>query len=177
MMLFTSGILTDSAIGRRPYSRPPRTIQNAAKMCAPGSSRFRKCRSFGDVHCNTGTRRIAAGNGAVNDLEAPDANEEYLLYQTLLGTWPVQANGEPQGAATPEYVERIQAYMARLCMKRRSTPVGFNRMKNGTPQCAILWRKFWRILRETGSGQFSFQLRRRLRGLEQLIRSRKPCSS
>jgi (1->4)-alpha-D-glucan 1-alpha-D-glucosylmutase len=49
----------------------------------------------------------------VNDLEAPDANEEYLLYQTLLGTWPIATSGEPQPAATPEYIERIQAYMAK----------------------------------------------------------------
>ena len=47
----------------------------------------------------------------INDLEAPDASEEYLLYQTLLGTWPMQSNGEPEAVATPEYVERIQAYM------------------------------------------------------------------
>ena len=49
----------------------------------------------------------------INDLEAADANEEYLLYQTLLGTWPIRANGEPESAATQEYVERIQAYMAK----------------------------------------------------------------
>ncbi len=49
----------------------------------------------------------------INDLEAPDANEEYLLYQTLLGTWPVQPNGEPEPVAMPEYIERIQAYMAK----------------------------------------------------------------
>ena len=49
----------------------------------------------------------------VNDLEAPDANEEYLLYQTLLGTWPVQVNSEPVRVATPEYIERIQVYMAK----------------------------------------------------------------
>src|SRR5881392_1962619 len=49
----------------------------------------------------------------MNDLEAPDTNEEYLLYQTLLGTWPVRANGEPESAATPDYIERIQAYMAK----------------------------------------------------------------
>ena len=49
----------------------------------------------------------------VNDLEAPDANEEYLLYQTLLGTWPMQPNGEPKAVPTPEYIERIQAYMAK----------------------------------------------------------------
>jgi len=49
----------------------------------------------------------------INDLEAPDANEEYLLYQTLLGTWPVQPDGEPDPAAIPEYIERIEAYMAK----------------------------------------------------------------
>jgi (1->4)-alpha-D-glucan 1-alpha-D-glucosylmutase len=49
----------------------------------------------------------------VNDLEAPDANEEYLLYQALLGTWPMQANGEPEPVPATEYIERIQAYMAK----------------------------------------------------------------
>ena len=49
----------------------------------------------------------------VNDLEAPDANEEYLFYQTLLGTWPMQANGDPEPAPTADYIERIQAYMAK----------------------------------------------------------------
>ena len=49
----------------------------------------------------------------INDVTAPDANEEYLLYQTLLGTWPMQANGEPETTATPDYIERIQRYMAK----------------------------------------------------------------
>src|SRR5436190_1415741 len=49
----------------------------------------------------------------VNELEAPDANEDYLLYQTLLGTWPMQANGEPEPVPSPDYIERIQAYMAK----------------------------------------------------------------
>jgi (1->4)-alpha-D-glucan 1-alpha-D-glucosylmutase len=49
----------------------------------------------------------------INDLEAPDASEEYLLYQTLLGTWPVEANGDPKPMPSREYVERIQAYMAK----------------------------------------------------------------
>jgi (1->4)-alpha-D-glucan 1-alpha-D-glucosylmutase len=49
----------------------------------------------------------------INDVEAPDGNEEYLLYQTLLGTWPVQASGQPEEAATAEYTERIQTYMAK----------------------------------------------------------------
>src|SRR4029077_3173585 len=49
----------------------------------------------------------------INDAEAPDANEEYLLYQTLLRTWPMRANGEPEPAPSAEYVERIQAYMTK----------------------------------------------------------------
>ncbi|PYL69954.1 MAG: malto-oligosyltrehalose synthase, partial [Verrucomicrobia bacterium] len=49
----------------------------------------------------------------INEVEAPDADEEYLLYQTLLGTWPIRDSGEPQSAATQEYIERIQAYMAK----------------------------------------------------------------
>ena len=49
----------------------------------------------------------------VTDLEAPDANEEYLLYQTLLGTWPIQANGEAEPVPAPKYIERIRAYMAK----------------------------------------------------------------
>lgn len=39
---------------------------------------------------------------------APDANEEYLLYQTILGTWPLLAMSADEHAA---YVERIQGYM------------------------------------------------------------------
>ena len=49
----------------------------------------------------------------INDAEAPDANEEYLLYQTLLGTWPMRATGELEPVPPAEYVERIQAYMAK----------------------------------------------------------------
>src|SRR4029077_5713588 len=49
----------------------------------------------------------------INDSEAPDANEEYLLYQTLWGAWPTRAYGEAESVATPEYIERIQAYMAK----------------------------------------------------------------
>jgi len=38
----------------------------------------------------------------------PDANDEYLLYQTLVGAWPL---GEMDGGAHEEFVGRIQAYM------------------------------------------------------------------
>ena len=42
------------------------------------------------------------------ELMSPGANEEYLLYQTLVGTWPLEPMNEEQHAG---YVERIQRYM------------------------------------------------------------------
>ncbi|MGB8167407.1 MAG: malto-oligosyltrehalose synthase [Chthoniobacteraceae bacterium] len=39
---------------------------------------------------------------------APDANEEYLLYQTLLGAWPLEGLHEGNRA---DFTQRIQAYM------------------------------------------------------------------
>src|SRR5580658_30547 len=39
---------------------------------------------------------------------SPDANEEYLFYQTLIGTWPLPGMSAEQHAA---YVKKIQAYM------------------------------------------------------------------
>jgi (1->4)-alpha-D-glucan 1-alpha-D-glucosylmutase len=57
-----------------------------------------------------GNRRWKKG---VDESEAPDANEEYLLYQTLLGTWPVSPDGAPQKRISSEYVERIQNYMTK----------------------------------------------------------------
>lgn len=47
------------------------------------------------------------------EVDAPDPNEEYLLYQTLLGTWPVNASGIAEQHAGAEYVGRIQSYMAK----------------------------------------------------------------
>jgi len=44
----------------------------------------------------------------VDDLMVPDANEEYLLYQTLVGAWPLEL-GSTESCA--EFVKRIQAYL------------------------------------------------------------------
>jgi (1->4)-alpha-D-glucan 1-alpha-D-glucosylmutase len=41
---------------------------------------------------------------------APDANEEYLIYQTLLGTWPFQPMDAEQRRV---YTERVQAYLVK----------------------------------------------------------------
>src|SRR4051812_3328604 len=42
--------------------------------------------------------------------QAPDANEEYFLYQTLVGTWPFKFSSD---AEREEYIERIQQYMSK----------------------------------------------------------------
>jgi (1->4)-alpha-D-glucan 1-alpha-D-glucosylmutase len=49
-----------------------------------------------------------ARKGTVDGARAPDANEEYLLYQTLVGAWPLAPMNEDERA---EFVRRIQEYM------------------------------------------------------------------
>jgi (1->4)-alpha-D-glucan 1-alpha-D-glucosylmutase len=55
----------------------------------------------------------------------PDRNEEYLLYQTLVGAWPPASMDDAQYAA---FTERIQNYMVRpRYLRAGSTPM--RRMK------------------------------------------------
>jgi (1->4)-alpha-D-glucan 1-alpha-D-glucosylmutase len=44
----------------------------------------------------------------VGDRQAPDANEEYLLYQTLVGTWPLYPMNADEHQA---YIRRMDGYM------------------------------------------------------------------
>jgi (1->4)-alpha-D-glucan 1-alpha-D-glucosylmutase len=45
---------------------------------------------------------------AIDGLAAPDRNEEYLLYQTLAGAWPIEpAEGDPNA----DFIRRIKEYM------------------------------------------------------------------
>jgi (1->4)-alpha-D-glucan 1-alpha-D-glucosylmutase len=46
----------------------------------------------------------------VDGIPAPDANEEYYLYQTLVGTWPLQEMNENE---LELYVQRIQEHMVK----------------------------------------------------------------
>ena len=49
----------------------------------------------------------------IEESEAPDGNEEYLLYQTLLGTWPLEPFRELSDEGRGDYVARIQQYMVK----------------------------------------------------------------
>ena len=51
---------------------------------------------------NRGRKRVVDG------IEAPSRNDEYLLYQTLIGTWPLEMPEEP---ALDDYRVRIEGYM------------------------------------------------------------------
>jgi (1->4)-alpha-D-glucan 1-alpha-D-glucosylmutase len=57
-------------------------------------------------------RTLNAGHKTfVEDTPAPDANDEYLLYQTLLGVWPFELSDEQRLSVDPALRERVSAYM------------------------------------------------------------------
>jgi (1->4)-alpha-D-glucan 1-alpha-D-glucosylmutase len=66
---------------------------------APGEW-YRAIRRWRDLNRSAKTR--------VADRHAPDANEEYLLYQTLVGSWPLYPMNAEEHQA---YVRRIDGYM------------------------------------------------------------------
>jgi (1->4)-alpha-D-glucan 1-alpha-D-glucosylmutase len=83
----------------------------------------------------------------LDDLLAPDANEEYLLYQILLGVWPV--HGEEIDDA---FRERIKNYMRKALPESKANTNWVNPNKSWLKACdgfidAILDRqkagKFW----------------------------------
>jgi (1->4)-alpha-D-glucan 1-alpha-D-glucosylmutase len=53
----------------------------------------------------------------VDDMMAPSRKDEYLLYQTLLGSFPT---GQPKGADLDAYRERIVAYMQKATREAKS---------------------------------------------------------
>jgi (1->4)-alpha-D-glucan 1-alpha-D-glucosylmutase len=53
---------------------------------------------------------------------APDRNDEYLLYQTLVGAWPVERPGDPLAFSSEEFTgfrERIAAYMRKATLEAK----------------------------------------------------------
>ena len=53
----------------------------------------------------------------VGGLPAPSPDDEYLLYQTLIGTWPLE---EPDEAALDAYRQRIEAYMLKAAREAKT---------------------------------------------------------
>ena len=49
--------------------------------------------------------------GEASGRPTPSANDEYLLYQSIVGTWPMQSGSLPRSAARrDEYIARLKAY-------------------------------------------------------------------
>ncbi|GAC1431726.1 MAG: malto-oligosyltrehalose synthase [Terriglobales bacterium] len=51
----------------------------------------------------------------VADVHAPSRNDEYLLYQTLIGAWPI----ETEAASDQSFTERIQQYMLKAAREAK----------------------------------------------------------
>ena len=71
-----------------------------------------------------GVRRWAALNSRwkldLDDRRAPRRNDEYLLYQTLIGAWPVELEELPfEPAALVEFTARIQAYVVKAAREAK----------------------------------------------------------
>ena len=53
----------------------------------------------------------------IGGLPAPSPNDEYLLYQTLIGTWPLE---KPDEAGLEAYRERLEAYMLKAAREAKA---------------------------------------------------------
>ena len=77
-----------ASAGRRRCSPSPPTTPSAAATCGPGSACCPRCPRRG----STRRERWARHNAAKHKQDGwPDRNAEYLLYQTLVGAWPIDA--------------------------------------------------------------------------------------
>jgi (1->4)-alpha-D-glucan 1-alpha-D-glucosylmutase len=72
-------------------------------------------------HVGRWMRINASARTTVEGEHAPDRNDEYLYYQTLIGTWPAESPDAPvPPRADDDYVERMQAYMRKALKESKS---------------------------------------------------------
>jgi (1->4)-alpha-D-glucan 1-alpha-D-glucosylmutase len=50
---------------------------------------------------------------SIDDMLAPDANDEYLFYQSIVGTWPFGVESAEAGKDWADYCQRLSGYMAK----------------------------------------------------------------
>ncbi len=63
----------------------------------------------------------------VNDKPAPSPNDEYLLYQTLVGAWPFQFSSESSPTDWKTFNERIENYMLKAIREAKQNTSWINR--------------------------------------------------
>ncbi len=81
----------------------------------------------------------------VDGRPAPDRNDEYLLYQTLLGAWPDEEEGR---TAEPDFVDRIAAYLEKAI---REAQVNTS-WANPNQEYEAATQRFVRALLDPGTG-------------------------
>ena len=78
-------------VARAACRRSRRTTPSAARTCGRGSTCCPRCPTSGPRACSRWAELNRAAPGRDRTTGArPDANEEYLLYQTLVGAWPLE---------------------------------------------------------------------------------------
>lgn len=83
---------------------------------------------------------------------APDRNDEYRLYQVLLGAWPFENGAQvPSAAASPELIARISAYMLKAI---REAKVHTSWLTANASYEDALTRFVERVLGEPGAAKF-----------------------
>jgi (1->4)-alpha-D-glucan 1-alpha-D-glucosylmutase len=68
------------------------------------------------------SRLAAAARTTIDGVTAPDRNDEYLLYQTLIGAWPAEwmaPDAAPSAAEVAAFAERIAAYMLKAAKEAK----------------------------------------------------------
>jgi (1->4)-alpha-D-glucan 1-alpha-D-glucosylmutase len=74
-------------------------------------------------HVEAWSRILRARRGDVEGVAAPDRDDEYMLYQTLVGSWPIDMLDGPSGEQLEAYGARIRSTLEKSLReaKRRSS--------------------------------------------------------
>jgi (1->4)-alpha-D-glucan 1-alpha-D-glucosylmutase len=87
----------------------------------------------------------------VEATDAPDRNDEYMLYQTLIGAWPLESRERHKPQIEAGFVERISAYMSKAIHEAKVN----SSWVNPNPAYDEAVRRFvMRILDQKISGRF-----------------------
>ena len=125
---FTRPISSARSTGRTRCSPPRRTTPSAARTRARGSRRCRSSPRNGRASCRSGRASCAVRRARRRRCGLrPDRNDEYLLYQLLLGSWPCELLRLSSAGRARRCAPMPSACARRCssrCAKRGCTPAG-----------------------------------------------------
>jgi (1->4)-alpha-D-glucan 1-alpha-D-glucosylmutase len=87
----------------------------------------------------------------IEAMDAPDRNDEYLLYQTLIGAWPLPDGAKAARSPYADFIERISAYMSKAIHEAK---VHSSWVNPNPAYDAAVTRFVQRVLDEKISGRF-----------------------